>query len=70
MSPLAELTAAQRDAIQLPLDERAPATFDVVLGMKHADPKVDAATRAAVEAGAERVVGPGARPALLVVFDR
>ena len=57
VSPLAALTAAQRDAIQASLDERAPATFDVVLGMKHTDPKVDATARAVVESGAEEVVG-------------
>ena len=57
VSPLAARTAAQRDAIQAALDERAPDTFDVVLGMKHTDPKVDATARAVVEAGAELVVG-------------
>ncbi len=57
VSPLAALTAAQRDAIQAALDERAPATFDVVLGMKHTDPRVEAAARTAVEAGADVVVG-------------
>jgi ferrochelatase len=57
VSPLAALTAAQRDAIQAVLDERAPATFDVVLGMKHTAPKVDASARAVAESGAEMVVG-------------
>ena len=57
VSPLAALTAAQRDAIQAALDERAPGTFDVVLGMKHTDPRVEAVARTAVEAGADVVVG-------------
>ncbi len=57
VSPLAGLTAAQRDAIQAALDERAPAAFEVVLGMKHTDPKVDATARAAVEAGADTMIG-------------
>ena len=52
VSPLAALTAAQGDAIQAALDERAPATFDVVLG--------DEAHRSAVEAAArDRRPRPG-----------
>ena len=43
MSPLAERTAAQRDALQRSLDERSPGRYDVSLGMKHADPKIEVA---------------------------
>ena len=57
VSPLAALTGAQRTAIQRSLDERAPGRFDVLLGMKHTDPKVDATARAAVEGGARTIVG-------------
>ena len=43
ISPLAELTEAQRDALQAALDEIAPDRYHVTLGLKHADPKVEAA---------------------------
>lgn len=43
LSPLAELTEAQRDALQRELDAVAPGRYEVVLGLKHADPKIEAA---------------------------
>jgi len=43
VSPLAELTEAQRDALQTVLDELGPGRYDVTIGLKHADPKVEAA---------------------------
>jgi protoporphyrin/coproporphyrin ferrochelatase len=43
VSPLAELTEAQRDALQSALDASAPGRFHVALGLKHADPKVEVA---------------------------
>ena len=49
VSPLAELTEAQRHALQRALDDREPGRFTVSLGMKHADPKVEVAAAAAVE---------------------
>lgn len=42
-SPLAERTEAQRDALQRELDAIAPDRYEVVLGLKHADPKIEAA---------------------------
>ncbi|MGD6083207.1 ferrochelatase, partial [Xanthomonas citri pv. citri] len=53
VSPLAEITEAQRHALQRSLDEREPGRFVVSLGMKHAAPKVEAAAATAVEQGAQ-----------------
>ena len=57
ISPLARLTEAQRDALQSALDERAPDTYRVDLGLKHADPKIEEATEALLAEGVERIVG-------------
>jgi ferrochelatase len=57
VSPLAELTEAQRDAMQRELDEMAPGVYEVVLGLKHADPKVEAAVDDVANRGFRRVVG-------------
>ena len=57
VSPLAEVTEAQRHALQRSLDELDPGRFVVSLGMKHADPKVEVAAAAAVEQGSEAIVG-------------
>jgi ferrochelatase len=57
VSPLAELTELQQHAIQRALDDLDPGRFTVSLGMKHTDPKVEVAAAAAVDAGAELVVG-------------
>jgi ferrochelatase len=57
VSPLARLTESQRDALQAALDERAPGRFTVVLGLKHADPKVEVAAREVADGGAPTVVG-------------
>ncbi|MFZ8948468.1 MAG: ferrochelatase [Ilumatobacteraceae bacterium] len=57
ISPLAQLTEAQRDALQAALDERAPDTYRVDLGLKHADPKIEEATEALLTDGVERIVG-------------
>ena len=57
ISPLAQLTEAQRDSLQAALDERAPDTYRVDLGLKHADPKIEEATEALLADGVERIVG-------------
>ena len=57
VSPLAQLTEAQRDALQAALDQRAPGQFTVALGLKHADPKVEVAARELADAGAGAIVG-------------
>lgn len=57
ISPLATLTEAQRDALQTALDARAPNVYLVQLGLKHADPKIEAGVDALVGDGVERIVG-------------
>jgi ferrochelatase len=57
VSPLATLTEAQRDALQVALDATAPDRFQVALGLKHADPKVEVAARELAEAGVDTIVG-------------
>ena len=56
-SPLAARTDAQRAALQAALDEAAPGAFEVSLGLKHADPKVEAAVDAIAQQGFRRIVG-------------
>ncbi len=57
VSPLAQTTEAQRDAIQGALDEIAPGRYEVVLGLKHADPKVEAAVDDVAARGFRTIVG-------------
>jgi ferrochelatase len=57
ISPLARRTEAQRDALQSALDERAPDSYRVDLGLKHADPKIEEATEALLAEGVERIIG-------------
>ncbi len=57
VSPLAHLTEAQRDALQAALDDAEPGRFEVTLGLKHADPKVEVTAQRVAEAGAASVVG-------------
>jgi ferrochelatase len=57
ISPLARLTEAQRDALQSALDERAPDSYRVDLGLKHADPKIEEATEALLAEGVEHIIG-------------
>jgi ferrochelatase len=57
VSPLAQLTEAQRDALQAALDTAEPGRFHVALGLKHADPKVEAAAAELAEAGFSTIVG-------------
>ncbi|MFV2039171.1 MAG: ferrochelatase, partial [Acidimicrobiales bacterium] len=42
LSPLAELTESQRDVLQDALDEADPDRYDVMIGLKHADPRIEA----------------------------
>ena len=56
-SPLAARTEAQRDALQRALDARQPGRFVVRIGLKHADPKIEAGVAELAHEGAERVVG-------------
>jgi ferrochelatase len=57
LSPLAQLTEAQRDALQDALDPLAPGVYEVVLGLKHADPKIEAAVDDVAGRGFRRIVG-------------
>jgi protoporphyrin/coproporphyrin ferrochelatase len=57
VSPLAQLTEAQQAALQVALDAIAPGAYEVVLGLKHADPKVEAAVDAIADRGFTRAVG-------------
>ncbi len=57
ISPLARLTEDQRDGLQAALDEIEPDTFHVTLGLKHADPKVEAASGELARAGFSKVIG-------------
>ncbi len=57
VSPLAELTEAQGAALQSALDAAEPGRFEVALGLKHADPKVEDTAQRVAEGGAAAVVG-------------
>ena len=56
-SPLAARTEAQRAALQTALDEAAPNSYEVVLGLKHAEPKVEAAVEQLAGRNFSRIVG-------------
>jgi protoporphyrin/coproporphyrin ferrochelatase len=57
VSPLAELTEAQGAALQSALDAAEPGRFEVSLGLKHADPKVEVTARKVAAGGVSAVVG-------------
>jgi ferrochelatase len=57
VSPLAERTQAQRVRLQAELDARRPHCYDVDLGLKHADPSIEAGVAAVAERGVSDVVG-------------
>ena len=57
VSPLARLTEAQRDGLQAALDEIEPDSYHVTLGLKHADPKVEAGAAELADAGFGAIVG-------------
>lgn len=57
VSPLAQLTEAQRDALQVALDAAEPGRFHVTLGLKHADPKVEVAAGRLADEGFDTIVG-------------
>jgi ferrochelatase len=57
VSPLARLTEAQQTALQTALDDIAPGRYEVVLGLKHADPRIEAAVDALAGRGCTRLTG-------------
>ena len=56
VSPLAQRTVAQRDALQRALDALAPDTYTVAIGLKHADPKIETTIDDLAGLGIERIV--------------
>jgi ferrochelatase len=56
VSPLAQLTEAQRDGLQAAFDAAAPGRYHVALGLKHADPKVEVAAGRLAEEGFTTIV--------------
>jgi protoporphyrin/coproporphyrin ferrochelatase len=56
ISPLAERTEAQRDALQAALDAAEPGRYRVILGLKHAEPKIERGVEELAAAGVERIV--------------
>ena len=57
VSPLAERTAAQVDALRRALEARAPGRFTVAFGAKHAEPLIEEAAGSLAAAGPESVIG-------------
>jgi protoporphyrin/coproporphyrin ferrochelatase len=57
LSPLTARTEAQRDGLQAALDVIDPGGFRVTLGLKHAEPMIEAAVDELAEAGFHRLVG-------------
>jgi protoporphyrin/coproporphyrin ferrochelatase len=57
VSPLAQRTDAQRDALQRALDAVAPDDYSVALGLKHAAPMIEAAVDDFAARGFRRLVG-------------
>ena len=57
LSPLKQLTEAQRDALQRELDALSPGTYEVFLGLKHATPFIEETAAEVVAAGFGRVKG-------------
>jgi protoporphyrin/coproporphyrin ferrochelatase len=57
ISPLAQRTDAQRETLQVALDERAPGRYQVVLGLKHAEPKIETAVAEVASHGVQRIIG-------------
>src|SRR6516162_8886858 len=57
VSPLAEHTAAQVDALRAALEARRPGRYVVAFGAKHTEPFIEEAAAKMAAAGPERVVG-------------
>jgi ferrochelatase len=57
ISPLAARTEAQRDALQKALNEIAPDTYEVVLGLKHAAPMIEATVNELAVRGFQHIIG-------------
>ena len=57
ISPLAQRTESQRDALQAALDHLAPGQYMVMLGLKHAAPMIEAAVDELAALGVRHIVG-------------
>jgi ferrochelatase len=57
VSPLAERTRAQVEAVRADLERRAPGRYAVAFGAKHTEPLIEKAAAELAAAGHERVVG-------------
>lgn len=57
ISPLAERTHAQVDALRAELERRAPGRYAVAFGAKHAEPLIEEAAVQLASAGVARVIG-------------
>ena len=57
ISPLAQRTEAQRDALQAALDQQAPGQYMVTLGLKHAAPMIETAVDDLAALGVKRIIG-------------
>ncbi len=57
ISPLAERTEAQRDALQAALDQPAPGEYFVTLGLKHASPMIETAVDDLAAQGFHHIIG-------------
>jgi ferrochelatase len=57
VSPLAERTEAQRVRLQAELDTRRPGRYEVALGLKHADPSIEAGVAALADRGVSKLAG-------------
>ena len=57
LSPLKELTEAQRDALQRELDAISPDQYKVFLGLKHATPFIEETVAEVAAAGFTQIVG-------------
>jgi protoporphyrin/coproporphyrin ferrochelatase len=57
VSPLAERTRAQVDAVRARLERRAPGRYAVSFGAKHTDPLIERAAAELATAGHDRIIG-------------
>ncbi len=56
LSPLAALTESQRDALQIALNNIAPDTYHVALGLKHAAPMIEDAVQQLAAEGFTKII--------------
>ena len=57
LSPLIDRTEAQRSALAEELENETPGTFTVAVGLRHAEPSIEAAVGSLADAGVARLVG-------------